>query len=231
MWIFYKEDNNLSNIIKNYGQIYKKGEQFNVRPYIEVLNCYELVKKQFGNKTLKVLELGAGALNNVIALAEKGCKLDAVEPFSEPLEFGIKRAIELNVWDNITTYQMIANDFHFKPNKYHFIIDRWSLSYINEQKKFKDVIENIRKSLKDNGIFFQQKPYASSEIFDNNKDTVYLNKDNNYISCNLIDCPPFILVDDDKMRSYAKNLRLISREVVKSSDEIYELENSVYKKI
>lgn len=133
--------------------IYSKGKQLNLYPYDILIS---IVARKFFNipkserNKIKVLDIGCGGGNNAKFLAENGFDVYGIDGSETAIKICKKRFKEWNLKGNF-----IQGDFlklPYKDNFFDLIIDRESL-YANCFATIKKTIEEIRKRLRDNGLF------------------------------------------------------------------------------
>jgi SAM-dependent methyltransferase len=98
----------------------------------------------------RVLELGCGPGRNAIYMAEKGCKVDAVELSKEAIEWGKERAAKKNVTVNFICRNIFELDI--EEGSYDIVYDSGCFHHIPPHRRI-SYINLLNKALKPNDFF------------------------------------------------------------------------------
>lgn len=98
----------------------------------------------------RVLEIGCGPGRNAIYMAEKGCKVDAIDLSENAIKWAMERAKEKKVDIDFKCVSLF--DFEFEPNSYDFIYDCGLLHHLPPHRRL-TYLEIIKKALKKDGFF------------------------------------------------------------------------------
>ena len=101
-------------------------------------------------KTGNVLELGSGPGRNAIYLAEKGCRVDAVDLSEESIEWAKERAKERGVEVNFIHNNIF--DIQIKEGTYDIVYDSGCFHHIAPHRR-SNYIELVLKALRPGGHF------------------------------------------------------------------------------
>ncbi|WP_273833690.1 class I SAM-dependent methyltransferase [Guptibacillus sedimenti] len=101
-------------------------------------------------KPRKVLELGCGHGRNAIYLAEKGCKVDAVDASKEALNWARDEAHKRQV--NINFIEKNLYYLSLTPHTYDFVYDSGCFHHIAPHRRM-SYIALVKRSLKEEGEF------------------------------------------------------------------------------
>lgn len=135
--------------------IYSQKKQLNKYPFDSIVS---FIFNNFGNlsleerKKIKILEVGCGACNNIWFYAEEGFDTYGIDISESAIKFGKNRLKEKNLNANLIVGSF--TDLPYEDNYFDIIIDRLSISHcpnlINES------LNNIKRVLKDNGLFYSE---------------------------------------------------------------------------
>ena len=98
----------------------------------------------------KVLELGCGHGRNAIYLAEKGCKVDAVDASKEALNWAREEAAKREV--HVKFIEENLFDLSLTPHTYDFVYDSGCFHHIAPHRRM-SYIALVKRSLKEGGEF------------------------------------------------------------------------------
>ncbi len=105
---------------------------------------------------LRVLDLGCGIGRNCIPLAQhfkdKDCKIDCVDILDLAIEKLDQYSEEYSVHKYINGFVMPLEDFEIKEGYYDLILGISSLEHVNSEECFFQLLENIKKGVRPNGI-------------------------------------------------------------------------------
>ena len=101
----------------------------------------------------KALDLGAGALNETLAIAQSGfCTIDVVDIEPSVAEFIVHLRTKISSEQNLSFYNQSFESFVFIESKYDLINAQYSLPFIMPTK-FDSIWSNISASMQDHGVF------------------------------------------------------------------------------
>ncbi|MFS0673445.1 class I SAM-dependent methyltransferase [Ornithinibacillus sp. 179-J 7C1 HS] len=98
----------------------------------------------------KVLELGCGPGRNAIYLAQRGCKVDAIDLSEESIKWARERAAEKQVEVNFINEDIFG--FNLEEGSYDIVYDSGCFHHITPHRRM-SYIDLVRKALKPNGYF------------------------------------------------------------------------------
>lgn len=121
-------------------------------PFFKIKGPDENLVEYFesGLKPTRVLEIGCGPGRNAIYMAQKGCKVDALDISQNAIDWAIERAKEDEVDINFKCQSLF--DFSFEPNSYDFVYDCGLIHHLAPHRRL-TYLEIIKKALKPNGYF------------------------------------------------------------------------------
>ena len=134
--------------------IYARGEQLNLYPYDRVV---AFVMKHFAKRrkteTIKVLEIGCGAGNNLWFAAREGFDVTGLDASEDAIHFAQSRFIE----DGLDGQFVVGSfsDLPFSDLEFDLVIDRAAVTNVNIEIA-KTVVTEVHRVLKNDGIFYSE---------------------------------------------------------------------------
>ncbi len=120
-------------------------------------------KKRIDRKNIKVLEVGCGSCSNLWMIAKEGFDAHGIDISQASINLGKKM---LRSWGGVKADLRVSDmlKLPYSDNFFNIIVDVFSTNCLN-QKDFFSAIEEIRRVLKRNGIFFSYIPSTNSDAF------------------------------------------------------------------
>jgi len=121
-------------------------------PFFKIKGPDENLVEYFENglNPTRVLEIGCGPARNAIYMAQKGCKVDALDISQNAIDWARERAKEDGADINFHCQSLFT--FPFEPNSYDFVYDCGLLHHLAPHRRL-SYLEVIKKALKPNGHF------------------------------------------------------------------------------
>ena len=175
-------------------------------------------KYKLGNrKKLKFLETGCGSAGNLCMLAEEGFNCFGIDISPESIKICEKIFKQKKLHVNLTVGNML--NLPYKNNFFDCIVDVFSSMHLNA-KEGNIYLNQVKKKLKKNGIFFSYFPSKKSTMFKSKKkemidrDTLF-NLNEKKSAFRIKNFPFRFLKKDDYINQLSKNnLNLLYAEEV-----------------
>jgi SAM-dependent methyltransferase len=121
-------------------------------PFFKIKGPDENLVDYFQNdiKPVRVLELGCGPGRNAIFMAQKGCRVDALDISKNAIDWAKERANEAGM--DINFHCQSFYEFSFEANSYDFVYDCGFLHHLAPHRRL-TYLEILKKALKPNGYF------------------------------------------------------------------------------
>ena len=121
-------------------------------PFFKIKGPDENLVEYFANglNPTRVLEIGCGPGRNAIYMAQKGCKVDAIDISQNAIDWASERAKEDEADINFHCRSLFS--FLFEANSYDFVYDCGLLHHLAPHRRL-SYLEVIKKALKPNGHF------------------------------------------------------------------------------
>ncbi|MDK1285601.1 class I SAM-dependent methyltransferase [Pseudoalteromonas umbrosa] len=136
--------------------IYQSGQQLNKYPFSEIVSLIFQMKKS--NQSLKVLELGCGAGNNIYFMASEGIQCAGIDCSPSALRFATSRIEESQLTADLRVG--CFTNLPWSANSFDLVIDRSALNCV-PREQIKTALQQVHRVLKPGGRIFSQ-IYADS---------------------------------------------------------------------
>ena len=134
--------------------IYSRGEQLNLYPYDRVVAfMMRHFAKRRKTETIKVLEIGCGAGNNLWFAAREGFDITGLDASADAISFAQSRFQQ----DQLEGRFVVGSfsDLPFEDQEFDLVIDRAASTNVNLEIA-KTVISEVKRVLKAGGIFYSE---------------------------------------------------------------------------
>lgn len=140
--------------------IYGKGQQLNIWPFTEVVSQFHRFRAEWvGDRAPRVLEIGCGAGNNLLAIANLGFEVWGVDQSPVAVEFGLNKLQGLEKPFHLSVGKI--QKLEFKDEFFDFVLDRGAITQVPKIEVGK-VLAEVYRVLAKNGVF------ASHTLFGEN---------------------------------------------------------------
>lgn len=137
--------------MNNWEDIYRRGKQLNKYPQDAVVSLVIRLKRH--KPRLRVLELGCGAGNNLIFMAQENVDAYGIDISPSALKVAKNRLNRLNL--NASLFEGCFTELPWESNFFDLVIDRSSLNCTPRNKIEKSILE-AKRVLAPNGTMFSQ---------------------------------------------------------------------------
>ena len=131
--------------------IYGRGNQLNIWPFTDVVSQFHKFRTQWkGVKAPRVLEIGCGTGNNLVALAGLGFEVWGIDQSQVSIDFG-RRTFE----DSKFPLRLSVGNIHnlaFDNGSFDFVLDRGALVHVLSSE-LNRVVSEVHRVLANGGIF------------------------------------------------------------------------------
>jgi ubiquinone/menaquinone biosynthesis C-methylase UbiE len=133
----------------NWQNIYQQGRQLNKYPYDAIVSLVMRLKRT--NSSLSALELGCGAGNNIVFMAEEGVDVAGIDISSAALDFAQERLTRLQLKADLVNGHF--TQLPWQDNSFDLVIDRSALNCVPRSDILVALSESYRV-LKPGGCIF-----------------------------------------------------------------------------
>jgi len=133
--------------------VYGKGRMLNRYPSEEIVSFILSTFPANQRRSLRVLDLGCGAGNNVCFLAREGFEVVGIDGSQTAIEFARQRLADENLHA-----ELMVRDFStlgLDHSSFDCVIDRGALTH-NRRQVIEAALDEVRRVLKPGGVFFSQ---------------------------------------------------------------------------
>jgi len=143
----------------NWNEIFKKGAKYKPLNEIYLENLLKEIEKYSKNSDKVLIDLGCGTGNSLLKFVQKGYSVIGVDIS----DIALKEAENLLKKENVKNYVLHCMDLdEFKiSEKADIVFSKLTIAFVQDKPKF---IENVKKIMKDNGVFVLITPVLYSGI-------------------------------------------------------------------
>lgn len=136
--------------LKSYQDVYAKGRELNVAPFDEVISFVFRHLPDKPREWTRILEVGCGACNNLLLLAQERFQVFGVDLSADALAFGRDRFDRAGLQGNF--FQRSFTDLPWKDKTLDLAFDRAALSYATPED-CQRAIDEVHRVLAPGGKF------------------------------------------------------------------------------